>query len=125
MPTRVRTIVRRPTAKNIADIEKRAEEILEESEGQAPAANGNKSDTAQKNGTEKVRAARQQTPAQKKEPPRADKVVVAEESGLPLTRKYIILNRRNAAAIFNDYLNSKRDVEKEELKGSLNTIIIK
>ncbi len=125
LPTRVRTIVRRPTAKNIADIEKRAEEILEESEGQAPAANGNKSDTAQKNGTEKVRAARQQTPAQKKEPPRADKVVVAEESGLPLTRKYIILNRRNAAAIFNDYLNSKRDVEKEELKGSLNTIIIK
>ena len=51
--------------------------------------------------------------------------MTAEENNLPLTRKYIILNRRNAAALFNDYLNSKRESEKEELTESLNTIIMK
>lgn len=59
---------------------------------------------------------------QKKAP---DKTVEAQSGGLPLTRKYIILNRRNAAAVFNDYLNSKRESEKAELKDSLNTIIMK
>lgn len=62
------------------------------------------------------------TPPKDKKP---DKTVVAEESALPVTRKYVILNRRNAATVFNDYLNSKRKQEKEEITGSLNTIIMK
>lgn len=95
--TRVRTIIRRPAAKDLTDIERRAEEVLKEDKTET-------SDKKQK---------------------QADKQVTAQQGGLPLTRKYIILNRRNAAAVFNDYLNSKREREKEEITGSLNTIIMK
>lgn len=90
---RVRTIVRRATAKSIEDIEKRADAA-----------------EAEQN---------------KKDEPFYGKRVEAQSGGLPLTRKYIILNRRNAATVFNDYLNSKRQNEKDELTGSLNTIIMK
>lgn len=53
------------------------------------------------------------------------KTVVAESGGLPLTRKYVILNRRSAATVFTDYLNSKREQEKVKITNSLNTIIMK
>lgn len=106
--TRVRTIIRRPPAKSMAEIEERG--------------------SAMRVAQEKKASPKpvETPPAPKADKPQpAAKSVEAKEGGLPLTRKYIILNRRNAAAVFNDYLNSKREREKEELTGSLNTIIIK
>ena len=55
----------------------------------------------------------------------APKTVEPRSSGLPLTRKYIILNRHSAANAFNDYLSKKRAQEKAEITSSLNTIILK
>ncbi|MDE7395806.1 MAG: hypothetical protein K2M95_06785 [Clostridiales bacterium] len=135
---RLRTIVRRPAARSIEEIEARAEEIT----GAAPkAANTVKAQSkpAQKETTAKTGAPAKRAPAkraatkpQTKSPQvgaakkRATaKTVEPEETGLPLTRKYIILNRRSAASVFNDYLNQKREQEKAEITGSLNTIIIK
>ena len=112
--TRVRTIIRRPTAKDIAEIERRAENILSEEGNPAPSPAAAKVSSKQGQGEKN---------GKKQEEDR--KQVVAETGGLPLTRKYIILNRRNAAAVFNDYLNSKRRQEKDEITGSLNTIIMK
>ncbi|MCI8459665.1 MAG: hypothetical protein HFE46_08410 [Clostridia bacterium] len=110
MRTRVRTIIRRPPAK-------RAEE-REEAPASVKASASVKTAASRTAGV-----AKSQTPI--KPPVAPHKEVVAEKNSLPLTRKYIIINRRNAATVFNDYLNSKREREKEELAGSLNTIIMK
>lgn len=133
VPARVRTIIRRPTAHNVAEIEKRArEKQAEDAAGkankQASETKSGKSVAAQNKQTSahKPTAAQdKQTPPRKSAAKPVEKAVTAEENNLPLTRKYIILNRRNAAALFNDYLNSKRESEKEELTESLNTIIMK
>ena len=167
-PTHVRTIVRRPPARNGEELSRYAARVEERREGKesaksapaaapAPAANVQKSKGGTKVATKKTSAGKpaaaenrtQGTPSssrktaktaaatpQKAAPQKATsksaqteqtphKDVTAQTDSLPLTRKYIILNRRSAAAIFNEYLNSKRDKEKEELTESLNTIIIK
>ena len=132
--TRVRTIVRRPAARNLEELTRRAEE-LEEERGQEnavatekpkePSRPPQKATNARKSAGGQRSAAQKSAPVKKEEPATAHKNVTAEENNLPLTRKYIILNRRNAAAVFNEYLNSKRAQEKDELTGSLNTIIMK
>ncbi|MDE6398817.1 MAG: hypothetical protein K2L51_05800 [Clostridiales bacterium] len=131
--TRVRTIVRRPAARNIEELTRRAEE-LEEGRGQErtavkkseePPTPPQKPANARKNAGGKRSATQKNASAKQAQPAAEHKNVTAEENNLPLTRKYIILNRRNAAAVFNEYLNSKRAQEKDELTGSLNTIIMK
>ncbi len=157
IPTRVRTIIRRPTAKNMEEIERRvsaqteqekepvavakaavaseksAEQKKETSSSAKKAAprkkNGGvsgKSDAQTKASSKSgAKIADSKNDEAKAEKPTVSKSVVAEINNLPLTRKYIILNRRNAAAVFNEYLNGKREQEKKEITGSLNTIIIK
>lgn len=124
--TRVRTIVRRPAAKSITEIEKRAEEIRDTAKGKNVSRNKNETKKAALNTAAKTAGGNK---SQKEKSATAieseKKNVEAQSGGLPLTRKYIILNKHNAAAVFNNYLNSKRESEKEELTGSLNTIIIK
>ncbi len=110
MRTRVRTIIRRPPAKR-----------AEEREGIPTSAKAGAS--VKTTASRSAGVVKSQTPI--KPPVAPHKEVVAEKNSLPLTRKYIIINRRNAATVFNDYLNSKREREKEELTGSLNTIIMK
>lgn len=121
VPARVRTIIRRPTARNIAEIEKRARE----KQAEETVDNLHKKAGEPKKGKPAAAQNKQSPPRKTTAAKPAEKSVVAEENNLPLTRKYIILNRRNAAALFNDYLNSKRESEKEELTESLNTIIMK
>lgn len=157
IPTRVRTIIRRPTAKNIEEIERRVvsdserekelasakqtpktpakplemEKTAAVSEKKKPASTRKKSGATTKKSSaqpSKASAAKDEAKtAERSEPIKSaeSKSVVAEINNLPLTRKYIILNRRNAAAVFNEYLNGKREQEKKEITGSLNTIIIK
>ncbi len=46
------------------------------------------------------------------------------EKKLPVTRRYVILDRRNAVNMFGDYLRERSSAEKEKLQSSINTIII-
>ena len=43
---------------------------------------------------------------------------------LPVTRRYVILDRRNAVNMFGEYLKERNQADKDKLKSSLNTIII-
>lgn len=146
---RVRTIVRRPAARSVDEIERRAEEILEPKAQEKPAekkqAPEKQQPTPKKQPTEKAQASPKKPTTQKKSPapeqkkatpapeqkPTAQKTappekeVEAQSSGLPLTRRYIILNRRSAATLFNEYLQSKHESEKAELTDRISTIIIK
>ena len=47
-----------------------------------------------------------------------------EEKKLPVTRRYVILDRRNAVNMFGEYLRERNKAEKEKLQSSINTIII-
>ncbi len=49
---------------------------------------------------------------------------VPEEKKLPVTRRYVILDRRNAVNMFGEYLRERNKAEKEKLQSSINTIII-
>ena len=55
----------------------------------------------------------------------AESVLEAREGTALVTRKYVLLNRGNVANMFNEYLNSLSEQDKERLENSLNTIIIK
>ncbi len=44
---------------------------------------------------------------------------------LPVTRRYVILDRTNAVNIFSNYLKEREKAEKDKLESSINTIIIK
>lgn len=45
--------------------------------------------------------------------------------GLPVTKKYVLVNRRSVVNMFGDYLRSKNEDERKRLENSLNTIIFK
>ena len=47
------------------------------------------------------------------------------ESGLPIKKRHVLLNRRNVVNMFSDYLKSKSEDEKARIESSINTIIIK
>lgn len=47
-----------------------------------------------------------------------------EPKKLPVTRRYVILDRRNAVNMFGEYLRERNKAEKEKLQSSINTIII-
>lgn len=47
------------------------------------------------------------------------------ESGLPMKKRHVLLNRRNVVNMFSDYLKSKSADEKARIESSINTIIIK
>lgn len=49
---------------------------------------------------------------------------VPAEKKLPVTRRYVILDRRNAVNMFGDYLRERNSADKEKLQSSINTIII-
>ncbi|MCI8613281.1 MAG: hypothetical protein HFE48_06260 [Clostridia bacterium] len=53
------------------------------------------------------------------------KDVTPQEGGLPVTKRHVLINRRNVVNMFSDYLKSKSDDEKQRLQSSINTIIIK
>lgn len=44
---------------------------------------------------------------------------------LPITRRHVILNRTNIANMFNEYLSTRSDADKEKLENSISTIIVK
>lgn len=47
------------------------------------------------------------------------------EGGLPMSRRHVLMNRRNVVNMFSEYLNSKSEKEKAKIESSINTIIIK
>lgn len=49
---------------------------------------------------------------------------IPPEKKLPITRRYVILDRRNAVNMFGEYLKDRNQAEKDRLKSSINTIII-
>ncbi|MDE7164866.1 MAG: hypothetical protein K2O04_05545 [Clostridiales bacterium] len=49
---------------------------------------------------------------------------IPPEKKLPVTRRYVILDRHNAVNMFGEYLKERNQAEKDKLKSSINTIII-
>lgn len=119
IPVTVRTIVRHKaateTAENETPQEKKQNEIKSAQKEQKP----KKTDTAA--AREEIAAAAQKSDATL--PPR--EVEAKHILALPVGRRYVVQNRRNVVNMFNDYLNSKEQDEKEKLANSLNTIILK
>lgn len=54
----------------------------------------------------------------------AQRPVIPPEKKLPVTRRYVILDRHNAVNMFGEYLKERNQAEKDKLKSSINTIII-
>ena len=52
------------------------------------------------------------------------KAEIPAEKKLPVTRRYVILDRRNAVNMFGEYLKDRKQSDKDKLKSSINTIII-
>ncbi|MDE5563075.1 MAG: hypothetical protein K2J01_05970 [Clostridiales bacterium] len=84
---------------------------------------------AQKPVTKKPAAAKR--PATKPAKPRksgdggaSQRPVIPPEKKLPVTRRYVILDRHNAVNMFGEYLKERNQAEKDKLKSSINTIII-
>ena len=42
-----------------------------------------------------------------------------------MTKRHVIINRRNVVNMFSEYLKTKSADEKERIESSINTIIIK
>ena len=53
------------------------------------------------------------------------KEVEPQVGGLPMTKRHVIINRRNVVNMFSEYLKTKSADEKERIESSINTIIIK
>ncbi len=53
------------------------------------------------------------------------KEVEPQIGGLPMTKRHVIINRRNVVNMFSEYLKTKSADEKERIESSINTIIIK
>ncbi|MCH5165903.1 MAG: hypothetical protein J1G01_05830 [Clostridiales bacterium] len=49
---------------------------------------------------------------------------IVDEKKLPVTRRYVILDRRNAVNMFGEYLKERSKAEKDKLRSSISTIII-
>lgn len=49
---------------------------------------------------------------------------IPPEKKLPVTRRYVILDRHNAVNMFGEYLKERNQAEKDKLTSSINTIII-
>lgn len=119
-PATVRTIVRRPSAAN----EIRA--------AAAPAAT-NKPTAAPKKQTAAAGKSKKPAAAPARKPVSVEtkaetvekKEAVAAASDALITRRHIIMNRRNVVNMFSDYLKNRDGQDKEKLEGSINTIIIK
>lgn len=87
-------------------------------------------------GTKKPSGARGGKPAQKsasaqkpKAKPKAAATPKPQDDGsdnkkLPVTRRYVILDRRNAVNMFGEYLKDRDRAAKDKLQSSINTIII-
>lgn len=76
---------------------------------------------AQKKPTQKKPVAK---PAAKPASKKAESKAI-DPAKLPITRRYVILDRRNAVNIFNNYLKEREQAGKDKLESSINTIIIK
>ncbi len=64
-------------------------------------------------------------PTVNKQPTRQNvKKDVSPEKKLPVTRRYVILDRHNAVNMFGEYLKERESQAKDKLKSSINTIII-
>ncbi len=63
------------------------------------------------------------SPAAKPETQKAPESI--RNTSLPVTRRYVILDRTNAVNIFGNYLKERDREEKERLESSISTIIIK
>ena len=68
---------------------------------------------------------RKNADADKKAAREPAKEVEPQTGGLPMTKRHVIINRRNVVNMFSEYLKTKSDDEKERIKSSINTIIIK
>lgn len=121
---RVRTIIRRPTARNADELIERAsaaDEPVAKPEPTAKPKPEQQPQSAPKKQTKSGGTTRKPAKKQTAKPVEAQ----VQEQNLPMTRKYIILNRRNAAAVFNEYLNGKKEQDKKKITDNLNTVIIK
>lgn len=49
---------------------------------------------------------------------------IPPEKKLPVTKRYVILDRHNAVNMFGEYLKERNKAEKDKLQSSINTIII-
>lgn len=118
----------------IRTITKAGDEASEKPAPRTRAANGDGKKPTQKkaSGASAKRAAAESAAASAKQPSRggksrarkSDKADVPAEKKLPVTRRYVILDRRNAVNMFGDYLRERSSAEKEKLQSSINTIII-
>ncbi len=68
-------------------------------------------------------AADKRTPTEK--PTAKKQESISDAKKLPVTRRYVILDRTNAVNLFSDYLKERDKAEKDKLASSINTIIIK
>ena len=133
----IRTIVR-PTREPVAEKQKAAKPAAKKSavdvSGDKPAV---KKPTAKKTGvakTQKPRNTAAKKPAAKKDGTVAaskrnaapvDKTAESDGKKLPVTRRYVIMDRTSAVNIFSEYLKSKDEKSKDKLKSSISTIILK
>ena len=133
----IRTIVR-PTREPVTEKQKAAKPVAKKSaadaSGDKPAV---KKPTAKKTGgakTQKPRNTAAKKPAAKKDGAVAaskrnvepvDKTAESDGKKLPVTRRYVIMDRTSAVNIFSEYLKSKDEKSKDKLKSSISTIILK
>lgn len=116
---KVRTIVRtaRPTA-----APKKPEPKAKRKTAAPASKNTNKSaDKKAQTDTRKKRAAAKAVAPQSKE----TAAPKAPSKKLPVPRRYIILDRKSAVNAFSEYLKERDAAEKDKLKSSISTIIIK
>ena len=97
-----------PEMRTIEPAQKAAPKKSETSAKKSPAASKPKTAKPKKSGNQ---AAKKQKAAQ-------------PEKKLPVTRKYVILDRRNAVNMFGEYLKERNKAQKEKLESSIDTIII-
>ncbi|MDE7464021.1 MAG: hypothetical protein K2M48_03235 [Clostridiales bacterium] len=64
-------------------------------------------------------------PATKKAAAKPAPTKASDPKKLPVTKRYVILDRTNAVNIFSNYLKEREQSEKDKLESSINTIIIK
>ncbi len=69
-------------------------------------------------------ASKPKTAAKTKKPAAKKQKAAQPEKKLPVTRKYVILDRRNAVNMFGEYLKERNKAQKEKLESSIDTIII-
>ncbi len=122
---KVRTVERKTkAAKKPATGPTRKRTATAKTESGAPAkkraSSAAKKSTAQKNGGKTAKKPTAAKPSEKR-----SASTKPDGKKLPVTRRYVILDRTNAVNIFSNYLKDRDGADQDKLKSSINTIIIK